>query len=244
MDAVADRDACVDYAAACSSIAMHLSRACEDIILWTSTEYGFAALTDAASTGSSIMPQKRNPDPAELIRGKSARVFGDLQALLVLQKGLPYAYDRDLQEDKELFFDLEDTLTSTLKAFAALVSAIEPDGARMRAAVDEGFLEATDLAEYFVSKGLPFRTAYRASKELVGLALASGRRLTQLSETDMAAVRAAFSLPPFDLAELLTYLSPEACVRRRNQTGGPALEAVMGEIARLEAFAASAREAL
>ncbi|MFA5853300.1 MAG: argininosuccinate lyase, partial [Spirochaetales bacterium] len=109
MDAVADRDACADYAAACSSIMVHLSRACEDIALWVSTEYGFATITDAASTGSSIMPQKRNPDPAELIRGKSARVLGALQALLVLQKGLPYAYNRDLQEDKELFFDVEKT---------------------------------------------------------------------------------------------------------------------------------------
>ncbi|HEY9053297.1 MAG TPA: argininosuccinate lyase [Rectinemataceae bacterium] len=239
MDAVSDRDFCVDYAAACASVAVHLSRACEDIALWTSSEYGFARLSDAASTGSSIMPQKRNPDPAELARGKSARVFGDLQALLVMQKGLAYAYNRDLQEDKELFFDIEDTMTGMLKAFAAMVSALVPETRRMRAAVDEGFLDATDAAEYLVAKGLPFRTAYQAAKELVAIALDSGRKLSELSDDDLERVRVAFSAPAFSPDEFKAYLEPRACVDRRNQTGGPAPERVREELARLSAFLAA-----
>jgi len=242
MDAVADRDACVDYAAACASVAMHLSRACEDIVLWTSTEYAFMTLTDAASTGSSIMPQKRNPDPAELIRGKSARIFGNLQALLVLQKGLPYAYDRDLQEDKGLFFEIEDTISGCLKAFAVLVSSLVPEVGAMRAAVDEGFLEATDVAEFLVRAGQPFRTAYQASKELVALALASKRRLSELGDAEIAASHPAFSDPGFDASSLRAYLDPVACVARRNQTGGPAPERTAEELARLSGFIAAARE--
>ena len=153
MDAVADRDACVEYAAACANLMAHLSRACEDMALWASSEYGFVRVGDSASTGSSIMPQKRNPDPAELIRGKSARVFGNLQALLVLQKGLAYAYNRDLQEDKELFFDLETTTTACLKAFAVLVSALEPRKDRMRKALDEGFSRGYRCGRVFGVEG-------------------------------------------------------------------------------------------
>ena len=244
MDAVADRDACVEYAAACANIAMHLSRACEDIVLWTSTEYAFMSLTDAASTGSSIMPQKRNPDPAELIRGKSGRIFGGLQALLVLQKGLPYAYDRDLQEDKELFFDIEDTILGCLKAFAVLVSSLVPDSGAMREAVGEGFLEATDAAEYLVLSGRPFRTAYQAAKELVALALTSKCRLAELADESIAASHPEFALPGFDTSALRAYLDPEACVARRRQTGGPAPERTGEELARLEAFAARVRAGL
>ena len=244
MDAVADRDACVEYAAACASIAMHLSRACEDIVLWTSTEYAFMSLTDAASTGSSIMPQKRNPDPAELIRGKSGRIFGGLQALLVLQKGLPYAYDRDLQEDKELFFDIEDTIQGCLKVFAVLVSSLVPDSGAMREAVGEGFLEATDVAEYLVLSGRPFRTAYQAAKELVALALASKCRLAELADGSIAASHPEFALPGFDASALRAYLDPDACVARRRQTGGPAPQRTGEELARLEAFAAGVRAGL
>ncbi|MCX7026148.1 MAG: argininosuccinate lyase [Spirochaetes bacterium] len=244
MDAVADRDACVDYAAACSIIAMHLSRACEDIVLWTSTEYAFMGLTDAASTGSSIMPQKRNPDPAELIRGKSARIFGGLQALLVLQKGLPYAYDRDLQEDKELFFDLEDTISGCLKAFAVLVSSLVPDVETLRDSVKEGFLEATDVAEYLVLEGIPFRTAYQASKELVSLCIASGKRLPDLGPSEIAAAHPAFAGPGFDVPGFKAYLDPVACVARRDQAGGPAPRRTKEELARLERFIAEAQTGL
>ena len=239
MDAVADRDACVDYAAACSSLMAHLSRACEDIALWVSTEYSFMTLTDAASTGSSIMPQKRNPDPAELIRGKSARVFGGLQAFLVMQKGLPYAYNRDLQEDKEAFFDLEDTAIGSLRAFAVLVSSLAPDTARMRAAVGDGYLEATDVAEYLVLAGLPFRTAYQAAKALVKRAVAAGKRLPELSSENIFESHEVFRQTVIDRDAFVAYLAPEACVARRSQTGGPAPERIREEIARLSAFAAA-----
>lgn len=243
MDAVADRDACVDFAAACSNIMVHLSRACEDIALWVSTEYGFMALTDAASTGSSIMPQKRNPDPAELIRGKTARVFGALQALLVMQKGLPYAYNRDLQEDKEMFFDIEDTVKGALRAFAVLVASLRPNVEKMRRAVDSGFLEATDIAEYLVIEGLPFRTAYQAAKALVGLSLATGRRFAEIPEAAILASHDAFRSFAFDREAFVAYLEPEACVARRRQVGGPAPERTAEEIARLRAFLAKVRGA-
>jgi argininosuccinate lyase len=237
MDAVADRDACVEYAAACASLMVHLSRACEDIALWASSEYSFVRVGDSASTGSSIMPQKRNPDPAELIRGKSARVFGNLQALLVLQKGLSYAYNRDLQEDKELFFDLESTTLASLKAFSALVSALEPRKDRMRRALDEGFLEATDVAEYLVLKGIPFRTAYQAAKALVQHCLAHNKRLVELRAEEVAAADAIFALDELSWHELRAYLEPEACVARRRQTGGPAPERTGEESLRLKALA-------
>lgn len=237
MDAVADRDACVEYAAACANLMVHLSRACEDMALWASSEYGFVRVGDSASTGSSIMPQKRNPDPAELIRGKSARVFGNLQALLVLQKGLAYAYNRDLQEDKELFFDLETTTTACLKAFAVLVSALEPRKDRMRKALDEGFLEATDVAEYLVLKGIPFRTAYQAAKALVQRCLAQDKRLTELEAEDVGAASGVFASAGVSWRELRAYLEPGACVARRNQTGGPAPERTLEEIARLKLVA-------
>lgn len=241
MDAVADRDACSDFAAACASIMVHLSRASEDIALWVSTEYGFARLTDAASTGSSIMPQKRNPDPAELIRGKSARVLGVLQALLVLQKGLPYAYNRDLQEDKELFFDVEKTTIGALRAFSVLVASLVPDVGRMRKAVDEGFLEATDIAEYLVREGLPFRTAYQAAKALVGHSLATGRRFAALEAAEIQGVHEAFEKSSFDREAFIAYLAPEACVARRSQTGGPAPERTGEEIDRLSDFIVASR---
>lgn len=235
MDAVADRDACVEYAAACATLAMHLSRFCEDIALWASTEYGFVKIDDSASTGSSIMPQKRNPDPAELLRGKSARIFGDLQGLLVLQKGLPYAYNRDLQEDKAFVFEVEDTILGSLAAFGALVRAIHPDVEKMRAALEDGYLEATDLAEYFVDLGIPFRNAYRAAKELVGRCVATGRRLGALEASDIASAFPDGPPQGFDLAALKAYLDPRSCVERRTQTGGPSPERTREEIARLAA---------
>ncbi|MGB4585467.1 MAG: lyase family protein, partial [Rectinemataceae bacterium] len=243
MDAVADRDACIDFAAACSSIMVHLSRACEDIALWVSTEYAFMTLGDAASTGSSIMPQKRNPDPAELIRGKTARVFGALQALLVMQKGLPYAYNRDLQEDKEMFFDIEDTVNGALRAFAVLVTSLRPNVEKMRRAVDSGFLEATDIAEYLVLTGLPFRTAYQAAKALVSLSIGTGKRFAEIPEAAILASHDAFRTFAFDRSAFIAYLEPEACVARRKQTGGPAPERTVEEIARLKVFVAEKRDA-
>ncbi|MEW6548162.1 MAG: argininosuccinate lyase [Spirochaetota bacterium] len=236
MDAVADRDTCVEFAAACAMIGVHLSRASEDIALWVSTEYGFASVADAASTGSSIMPQKRNPDPAELLRGKTGRLLGNLQALLVIQKGLPYAYNRDLQEDKELFFDIEDTTLASLKAFSVLVESLSPKVEAMKAAVADGYLEATDVAEYLVHAKMPFRTAYKATKSLVALASARGARLQELSDQEIRSADPAFAEEGFDPGALRSYLDPWACVLRRDQPGGPAPSRVREEIARLKSM--------
>ena len=237
MDAVADRDAAVDYAACSAILMMHLSRFCEDMSLWASSEYGFIAISSRSSTGSSIMPQKRNPDAAELIRGKAGRVFGDLQALLVMEKGLPYAYNRDLQEDKSLFFDIEDTVQSSLEAFAILVQCIEPNIERMRSALEKGYIEATDVAEFLVIKGIPFRTAYQAAKRLVEHCIEEKKSLRSIAQADLS-VHEAFDKAAIDARELAEYLDPVACVSRRSQIGGPAPERVAEQIEQLRKFIA------
>ena len=237
MDAVADRDAAVDYGAGAAILMMHLSRFCEDISLWASSEYGFIRISSRASTGSSIMPQKRNPDAAELIRGKAGRVFGDLQALLVMEKGLPYAYNRDLQEDKSLFFDIEDTVEGSLKVFAVLVQCIEPNIERMRSALEKGHIEATDVAEFLVIKGIPFRTAYQAAKRLVEHCIEEKKSLRSIAQADLS-VHEAFDKAAIDARELAEYLDPVACVARRSQIGGPAPERVAEQIERLRKFIA------
>jgi len=237
MDAVADRDAAIEYAAAAATLMVHLSRACEDIVLWVSSEYGFVRLSPRASTGSSIMPQKRNPDPAELIRGKPGRIFGHLQALLVMEKGTPYAYDRDLQEDKALFFEVEETVNGALGAFSVLVKSLEPDTARMRSALDEGYLEATDVAEFLVKRGVPFRTAYQASKLLVRHCIEEKKSLRDITQADFS-VHEAFERAGVAAPELVQYLEPQACVARRMQTGGPAPLRVREQIERLRVWLA------
>jgi argininosuccinate lyase len=184
------------------------------------------------------MPQKRNPDPAELIRGKAGRVFGSLQALLTMEKGLPYAYDRDLQEDKSLFFDIEDTIEGSLKAFAVLVQSIEPNIVTMRVALDEGYVEATDIAEFLVKKGIPFRTAYKAAKQLVEHCTHEKKSLREIVQADLA-VHDSFEKAAIDAKELAEYLDPVACVARRSQMGGPAPARVAEQIERLRRFIAS-----
>jgi len=235
MDAVADRDAAIEYAAACATLMMHLSRACEDIVLWASSEYGFVSILPCASTGSSIMPQKRNPDPAELIRGKTGRVFGNLQALLAMEKGLPYAYNRDLQEDKALFFEIEEAANGALGAFAVLVKSLVPNVARMRAALDGGYLEATDVAEYLVTLGVPFRTAYQASKLLVQRCVEQNKCLRALNQEDLC-VHEAFTRARVSASELVCYLDPKESVMRRVQIGGPAPSRVAEQITRLRSW--------
>ncbi|MCE5257113.1 MAG: argininosuccinate lyase [Spirochaetaceae bacterium] len=241
MDAVADRDFCVEYASAAAMLMTHLSRACEDIALWASSEYGFVCIADSASTGSSIMPQKRNPDPAELLRGKCARVIGDLTSLLALQKGLPYAYNRDLQEDKSLFFDIEDTINASLCAFAALVRAIQPQPEKMLAATRGSFIEATDLAEFLVGRSVPFRSAYQAAKAIVNQCIDRDCQIRDLDGAQIAAAHPSLQDMKFDMEELADYLRPEACVARRIQTGGPAPGKTMEEIDRLRRFVAEER---
>lgn len=239
MDATSDRDACVEYAAAASTLLMHLSRFCEEVVLWSSEEFSFVKVGPACSTGSSIMPQKRNPDTAEVIRGKAGRVFGGLLNLLVLQKGLPLAYGRDLQEDKEALFDVVDTVDGCLASFAILVKSLEPNPERMRRAAETGFLEATDIAELLVLKGIPFRSAYGAAKQAVLSCLSLGLRPADLSDQDLTGISPLFSKAGIRAEDLTAYLDLDACVARRNGTGGPAPERTKAEIARLRAFTAA-----
>ena len=188
MDAVSDRDFAVETLSCLALVAVHVSRLAEDVILWTTSEWSFARLDDAWSTGSSIMPQKRNPDLPELARGKAGRVIGALTSLLVVLKGLPMAYNRDLQEDKEPLFDAVRTVDKVLESLAAFVPTLRFDGRRAAELLRDGFLDATALAEYLVEKGLPFRSAHAASGRLVRLAEDSGRRLAELGLGEMRAV--------------------------------------------------------
>lgn len=221
LDGVADRDFCVDLAAAISLCMVHLSRLSEEIILWCSWEFKFVELDDAFSTGSSIMPQKKNPDIAELVRGKSGRVFGDLMALLTMMKGLPLAYNKDMQEDKEAIFDAVDTLRLCLTPFVPMIGTMKVLPQNMRAAAAKGFINATDCADYLVSgKGLPFRDAYKITGTLVAKCIASGLTLETLPLTEYQQV-----CPEFDQG-VFEAISLEKCVNDRKVTGGPAPENV------------------
>jgi argininosuccinate lyase len=225
MDAVADRDFALETAAACAITMTHLSRFCEDIVLWASEEFKFIDLAESWSTGSSIMPQKKNPDFAELIRGKAGRTTGNLMCLLTLLKGLPYAYDKDLQEDKESLFDSLDTVRACLGMFRGMMASAGFNLARMEAACIGGFMEATDAAEYLVRKGLPFREAHETAALLVRDCIAAGQHsLTQRSLPELRA-----RSPLFD-AGVYAALSPAACVAARNLPGGPAPEEVRRQI--------------
>ena len=235
MDTVGDRDAATEFVFAASMLATHLSRFGEEICLWASGEYGFVGLSPSISTGSSIMPQKRNPDPAELVRGKAGRVFGDLVNLLATQKGLPLAYDRDLQEDKEAVFDAFDTAFGSLRAFSALVRGLEPRIEVMGRAAQGGFAWATDAAELLVTKGVPFRTAYGLGKALVELCRTKGlAEVDGLGSEELASIHPVFGeIGPEALA---ARFSPAACVAARDLHGGPAPARTREEIARLRVF--------
>jgi argininosuccinate lyase len=251
MDSVADRDALVEFAAATATLQMHLSRFCEEIVLWASAEFGFVSVDQSCSTGSSVMPQKRNPDPAELIRGKAGRAYGDLIGLLVIQKGLPLAYGTDLQEDKELVFDAADTAIGCVRAFGRLVQALHPRPERMREAAEDGCLWAADAAEFLVLRSVPFRTAYAAGRKLVearaeaagparlGRSPMVGAVIADLGAEGLAALHPAWA--GVDPGELSRYLSLDACVERRDLVGGPAPSRASGEIERLREFIARKR---
>ncbi len=230
LDAVSARDGVTEWVAAAAICAVTLSRLGEDIVLWTSREFGFARLGDAVSTGSSIMPQKRNPDGAELLRAKCARITGDLVTLLGIQKGLPLGYSKDLQEDKAALFDAEDTLLAMLAVAEAMLSDIRFDKARMRAAVVEpsGYMMATEAADWLAKKGVPFREAHRAVGALVREAEKRGVALESLP---LDAFRAAH--PRFDKT-VYRSLTPEAAVAARSAIGGTAPKNVAREIARWE----------
>ena len=209
LDGVADRDFCIELASALSLVMVHLSRLCEEIILWCSWEFKFIELDDAFSTGSSIMPQKKNPDIAELVRGKSGRVFGDLMTLLTVMKGLPLAYNKDMQEDKDAIFDAFDTVNICLVTLVPMISTMKALPENMRKAAAGGFINATDCADYLVSKGLPFRDAYKATGELVALCIKTGKTLETLSLDEYKGVCDLFDDGVYDAIKL------ENCVKRR-----------------------------
>jgi len=217
MDAVADRDFALELASASAILMIHLSRFCEDIVVWASEEFKFINLGEAWSTGSSIMPQKKNPDFAELIRGKSGRAVGNLSALLTLLKGLPYAYDKDLQEDKEALFDSLDTVFSCLAMFRGMMEGAEFDTGRMKAACVGGFMEATDAAEYLVRKGLPFRKAHETVALIVRDCIETGKK--SIVECTLEELK---KHSPLFEGDIFRALSPESCIRARNLAGGPA----------------------
>lgn len=220
LDGVSDRDFCLEISAAIAICMVHLSRFSEEIILWSSWEFKFIRLDDAFSTGSSIMPQKKNPDIAELVRGKCGRAVGDMVTLFTMMKGLPLAYDKDMQEDKEAIFDAADTLSACLSAFTPMVSTMEVLKENMRAAAAKGFLNATDCADYLVGKGLPFRTAYRITGDLVAYCT---EHLSTLEELPVEKYR-EFS-DKFG-ADIYDAISLEHCVTGRKSLGGPAPENV------------------
>ncbi len=218
MDAVSDRDYVIEFLSFASVLMMHMSRLSEEFCLWSSTEFGFIELDDALATGSSMMPQKKNPDIAELVRGKTGRVYGHLQAMLVTAKGLPLTYNKDLQEDKEGFFDAVDTIKFSLAVFREMVLTMTVNEEAMRAAVSRDFSNATDLAEYLVRKGLPFRQAHEVVGKCVAYAIGAGKFLSELELAEYKNFSELFA------ADLLEVLRPENCVAARRSFGGPAFE--------------------
>ena len=224
LDGVSDRDFCVELLSCLSILMVHLSRFSEEMILWCSWEFRFVELSDAYCTGSSIMPQKKNPDMAELIRGKSGRVFGDLMATLTMLKGLPLAYNKDMQEDKGSVFDACDTVKACLPILCGILDGMKAHPEVMKRAAQSGFINATDLADYLVGKGLPFRSAYKISGELVAQCIAQG---TVLEDLPIEAYRAHSDLFDMDVYEAI---SLEACVAKRNSFGGTAPQSVKKQI--------------
>jgi len=220
IDGVSDRDFCLELMSCLSILMMHLSRFSEEIILWASWEFKFIALSDSYTTGSSIMPQKKNPDMAELIRGKTGRVYGDLMALLTTMKGLPLAYNKDMQEDKEAVFDAVDTVVQCLKVFAPMLRTMKTIPENMKKAAQGGFINATDLADYLVKKGLPFRSAYKISGQLVAKCIQDGCVLEDLPLKAYKQYSELFEEDLYHEIDLLT------CVQKRISQGGTCISSV------------------
>ncbi|HJB99886.1 MAG TPA: argininosuccinate lyase [Candidatus Flavonifractor merdavium] len=230
MDSVSDRDFAIEFLSACSILMMHLSRFSEEIILWCSWEFKYVELDDAYSTGSSIMPQKKNPDVAELVRGKTGRVYGSLMTLLTVMKALPLAYNKDMQEDKECVFDAIDTVEMCLPVFTAMLDTLTVLPKNMRAAASGGFINATDCADYLTKKGMPFREAYMIVGRLVNMCIKAGETLDTLPLKDFRSISNLFDADVYQALELKT------CVNGRKVYGGPAREAVEQQIANIKAF--------
>ncbi len=225
LDGVSDRDFCVELLSALSILMMHLSRFSEEIILWSSWEFRFVELSDAYTTGSSIMPQKKNPDMAELARGKTGRVYGDLMGLLTTLKGLPLAYNKDMQEDKECVFDAVETVKMCLAVFAPMVATMTARTDTMKKAAQAGFINATDLADYLVKKGLPFRSAYKISGQIVAKCIAEGKILETLTLEEYKAFSDLFDEDVYVDIDLVT------CVEKRISAGGTSISSVEQQIA-------------
>ena len=216
IDAVSDRDFLLEFLAAAAILFVHLSRLADEFVLWSSQEFGFIELPDGYCTGSSMMPQKKNPDVPELIRGKTGRVFGHLHALLTIMKGLPLAYNRDLQEDKIPLFDTVDTVKASVRIMGEIVAGMKVRRERMLSAAQDGFMNATDLADYLVKRGLPFRAAHEVAGKVVQFCAARSKRIEELSLTELGAFSNKFEKSVYD------YLSVESVVERRRALGGTA----------------------
>ena len=224
LDGVSDRDFCVELMSTISLLMMHLSRFSEEIILWTSWEFKFVELSDSYTTGSSIMPQKKNPDMAELVRGKTGRVYGDLMALLTTLKGLPLAYNKDMQEDKEAVFDACDTVKMCLQVFTGMISTLTANRKNMLLAAQKGFINATDLADYLVKKGLPFRSAYKISGQIVAYCIQNNSVLEDLTLETYKKFSDLFENDLYHEIDLLT------CVEKRISEGGTCVASVKQQI--------------
>ena len=235
MDSVSDRDYAIEFLSACSIMMMHLSRFAEEIILWCSWEFKYADLDDAYSTGSSIMPQKKNPDVAELVRGKTGRVYGDLMTLLTVMKALPLAYNKDMQEDKEPVFDAIDTVEMCLPVFGAMLQTLTIRPKNMAKAAAGGFINATDCADYLVKKGMPFREAYMIVGRLVNMCIRSGENLETLTLRDFRAISDLFDSDVYEALEL------KHCVHERKVYGGPSKDDVTRQIQYIKDFVADHR---
>ena len=229
IDGVSDRDYCIELESAFSTIMMHLSRFSEEIILWSSWEFKFVELDDAYTTGSSIMPQKKNPDMAELVRGKTGRVYGDLMATLTMLKGIPLAYNKDMQEDKEAIFDAAETVKKCLDVFIPMIATMKPLKDNMYNAAKRGFINATDLADYLTKRGLPFRTAYKIVGTIVGKCVKENKSLDELSLDEYKEYSDIFD------RDLYEEISLESCVAKRISKGSTGYESVKEQIEYVEA---------
>ncbi len=235
LDGVSDRDYALEFLSGLSILMAHLSRFAEEIILWCSWEFKFIELDDAYATGSSIMPQKKNPDVAELVRGKTGRVYGDLMSLLTVMKGLPLAYNKDMQEDKEPVFDAIDTVEMAVPVFTAMLDTMTVLPENMRRAAGRGFINATDCADYLTKKGMPFRDAYTAVGRLVAVCSAQGKTLEELALEELKAVSDLFE------ADVYEALNLENCMALRNSWGGPAVAETTRQIAAIREFVSRQR---
>jgi len=230
LDGVSDRDFAIELLSDLSILMMHLSRFSEEIILWCSWEFGFVELDDAYSTGSAIMPQKKNPDIAELVRGKTGRVYGDLMALLTVMKGLPLAYNKDMQEDKEPLFDAIDTVKKCLPVFTAMLDTMTVRADNMRRAASRGFINATDCADYLVRKGLAFRDAYTIVGKIVSHCISKDKTLETLTLEEYKTFSPVFEEDVFEAIDL------QNCINGRNVPGGPSVESVRAQMSYIDEF--------